>query len=173
MSGPSLVAVSAGDSPASKTRGLAVAATELHGGGEVIDLLSLSADGLLGRRADAGVDSAVARCVATDVLFIASPTYRATYTGALKAFFDRFPADSLSSTACVLAGTAGIKEHFLSLDTGMRALVASLGGWSVPTVVYAVGDDFVDGEPGPQLRDRIERALGEATSLVSGLPPRP
>lgn len=168
----SLVAVSAGDSPTSKTRALAESAIELHGGGTLIELLSLPADALLGRAKDAAVDDAVELATGAEVLVIASPTYRATYTGALKAFFDRFPADSLGSTACVLAGTAGIKEHFLSLDTGMRALVASLGGWSVPTVVYAIGEDFVDGRPGDALRDRMAAALAEADAIVAGLASR-
>ena len=165
----SLVAISAGDSPTSKTRALAAAGLELHGGGELVELLSLSAEGLLGRHDDAAVAAAVDAAIAADVLLVASPVYRATYTGALKAFFDRFPPDSLRSTVTVLAATAIAPAHFLSLDTGMRPLVTSLGGWASPSVVYAVGDDFVDGVPGADLRSRLGAALAEASTVADAL----
>ena len=155
-----VVAVSAGDSPTSKTRALAAAA-----GGRLIDLLDLPADGLLGRAPSPDVDEAVAAAAAASTLVVATPVYRATYTGTLKAFFDRFPTDALRGTAVVLCATAGSRDHFLSLDTGGRALVASLGGWTVPTVVYAVSADFVDGEPGPELRALLQRALDEAARV--------
>ena len=157
-----LVAVSAGDSPASKTRALAAAA-----GGRLIDLLTLPADGLLGRAPSPEVDRADALASSATTLVVATPVYRATYTGALKAFFDRFPTDALRGTAVVLCATAGSRDHYLSLDTGGRSLIASLGGWTVPTVVYAVSADFEDGSPGPALVATLQQALDEAAS-VSG-----
>lgn len=162
-----LVAVSAGDSPTSKTRALAKAALDIGGGGELIDLLSLSADGLLGRTEDAGVAAAVELAAGAKVLVVATPIYRATYTGALKAFFDRFPTDGLSGTAVVLTATAGSPLHFLALDTGMRPLIASLGGFSVPTTVYATSADFEDGKPGPAIVGALTKALAEAERLSS------
>ena len=71
-----------------------------------------------------------------DVLVLVTPIYRATYSGLLKVLLDQLPTAALVGKACVLAATAGGPLHFLSLDTSMRALVASLDGWSVPTVVY-------------------------------------
>ena len=92
------MAVSAGDSPTSKTRALASAALELGEGGRLIDLLDLPADALLGRGHHPAVDEAVATAGAADVLVLSTPVYRATYSGALKAFLDRFPADGLAGT---------------------------------------------------------------------------
>jgi FMN reductase len=161
-----LVAVSAGDSPTSKTRALAVAGIELHGSGDLIDLSSLSADGLLGRTSDDAVADAVGLAGGADILLVATPVYRATYTGALKAFFDRFPTDGLSSTVAILAATAAAPQHFLSLDTGMRPLIASLSGWSVPTTVYATSEDFVDGKPGDETVATLRRALDEAVRVA-------
>ncbi len=163
-----LVAVSAGESASSKTLRL-VAGVVAERGGEVIDLSTLSADGLLGRSDDADVTAAVGRASAASVLVVATPIYRATYTGALKAFFDRFPAGSLAGTAVVLVATAGIADHFLALDTGGRALIASLDGLVVPTVVYAVSADFVDGEPLPPIVDRLRAAIDEAEALAGAL----
>jgi FMN reductase len=170
---PSVVAVSSGDSPTSKTRALAAAALEIEGGGRLIDLIDLPADALLGRRADPAVDDAVAAAGAADVLVLATPVYRATYSGTLKVFLDRFPADALTRTAVVLCASAGGPAHFLALDTGGRSLVASLGGWTVPTVVYATGADFDDGVPGPAVMGMLTEALGQAHAVGAGVDREP
>ena len=166
---PELVVVSSGDSSTSKTRALANAAIEIGRGGRLIDLVDLPADALLGRRQDEAVDDAVAAASSADILLLATPVYRATFNGALKAFLDRFPTDALNRTVVILAATAATPTHFLSLDTGGRAVVASLGGWTVPTVVYAIGADFVDGVPGTTLLQTLEVAMGQARSLAMGL----
>jgi FMN reductase len=163
----SLVVVHAGESASSRTRAVALAALEIGGGGELVELSQLPADGLLGRSADPGVEAAVAAASGASILVLASPVYRATVSGALKAFLDRFATGALAGTAVVLIATAAIPEHYLSLDTGGRALVASLDGWTVPTVVYATTADVVDGVVGDAVRDRLARALDEA-ALVAG-----
>lgn len=160
-----VVAVSAGESPRSKTLAL-VAPVVTEWAGEIIDLSQLSADGLLGRDEDPAVAIAVETAAAARVLIVATPVYRATYTGALKAFFDRFRPDALRGTAVVLVATAVIREHFLALATGGRALVASLGGWTAPPVVYATGDDFVDGVPTAEIVDLLRSAVEEAVRIA-------
>ncbi len=164
-----LVVVSSGDSAASKTRALAGAALELGGGGELVDLISLPADALLGRRQDAAVDGAVEAASRASVLVLATPVYRATFNGTLKAFLDRFPTGALERTAVVLAATAATPAHFLSLDTGGRAVVASLGGWTVPTVVYATADDFAEGRPSSAVLGVLRSALAEAQALAEAI----
>ena len=164
----SLVAVSAGESATSKT--LKLVAGEVGArGGRVIDLSMLSADGLLGRVDDPGVADAVAAAAGASVLVVATPIYRATYAGALKAFFDRFQPSALAMTAVVLVATAGIPDHFLALDTGGRALVASLDGTTVSKVVYATSADFVDGEPKPELLGKLRAAIAEAEAVAEVL----
>lgn len=164
----SLVAVSAGESATSKTLKL-VAGEVAARGGRVIDLSQLDGNGLLGRTEDAAVADAVAAATSASVLVVATPIYRATYTGAMKAFFDRFQPAALAKTAVVLVATAGIPDHFLSLDTGGRALVASVDGTTVAKVVYAVSADFVDGEPKPELLDKLRDAIDQAEAVAASL----
>ena len=112
-------------------------------------------------------DTSKTHAAAADVLVLVTPIYRATYSGLLKVLLDQLPAGALASKSCVLAATAGGPTHFLSLDTGMRALVASLDGWSVPTVVYATGADFDEtNHPGPTVLEPLGRAIAEACSVV-------
>ena len=44
--------------------------------------------------------------------------------------------------------------------------MASLGGVSASTSVYATGEDFVGEAPGPQLAERLTRAAGEAARIA-------
>jgi FMN reductase len=164
-----VVAVSSGDSATSKTRALAAAALELAGGGRLIDLIDLTADALLGRGVDPEVTEAVAAASAAPVLLLATPIYRATFNGTMKAFLDRFGPDALARTAVVWLGTAAAPGHFLALDTGGRAVVASLHGWTVPTVVYATAADFSEGRPTQGVLDTLGLALAEARSLAGSL----
>ena len=79
--------------PRSRTHAAAVhLATEIAGSAPdlVVDLADLGA-GLLDW-SDAGVDELVEQVRAADLVVVASPTYKATYTGLLKLFLDRFPA---------------------------------------------------------------------------------
>jgi FMN reductase len=168
----SVVAVSGGESATSKTLKL-VAGVVAERGGTVIDLSQLPADGLLGRAADDDVAGAVAAAAGASVLVVATPIYRATYTGAVKAFFDRFQPGALRGTVVVLVATAGIPEHFLALDTGGRALVASLDGLTAPSVVYALPVDFPDGEPSTEVLDRLRAAIDEAEALARATSAQP
>ena len=164
-----LIAINASPSDTSKTHAVAAAAVELAGGGTVLDIGSLDADALLLRGSHQSVAKAIAAIDASDVVVLVTPTYRATYSGLLKVLLDQLPTAAFAGKACILAATAGGPAHFLSLDTGMRALVASLGGWSVPTVVYVTGDDFDDDDnPGAGVLEPLGRALDEARRVVGG-----
>jgi FMN reductase len=113
------------------------------------------------------VKAAIDAIATADVLVLVTPIYRATYSGLLKVVLDQLPTDALRGTAAVLAATAGSPAHFLALDTGLRSAVASLSGWSVPTVAYATGDDFdADGRPLDGILTTLGRAVAEAKSVA-------
>lgn len=69
---------------------------------------------------------------ASDLLVVASPTYKATYTGLLKAFLDRYPSNGLSGVTAIPVMTGASPLHAMSIDTGLRPLLVELGA-SVPT----------------------------------------
>jgi FMN reductase len=161
------VAVNGSPSTTSKTHALAAAGLELAGGGTLIDVSALDAEALLLRREHDSVKAAVDAIATADVLVLVTPVYRATYSGLLKVVLDQLPTDALRGTATVLAATAGSPTHFLALDTGLRAAVASLSGWSVPTVVYATGDDFdADNRPLDGILATLGFAVAEAKSVA-------
>src|SRR5439155_554291 len=77
---------------------------------------------------------------------VAAATYRALYTGLLKAFFDLMPQGHLRGKVCIGLQTGTAREHYLSPDYGLRPLFASLEGIPVAGI-YATDDEFVDGAP--------------------------
>lgn len=171
MSGPiPALALNGSPHPSSRTHALAAAAVDLAGGGRVVDLAALDAEGLLGRKAGTEVDDLVADVIAAPLLVLATPIYRATYTGVLKLVFDLLPVDALAGAAVVLTGTGAGASHHLALDTGLRALVASVGGWSAPTVAYGTPDDFDEGPvPGAALHAALAAGVREATLIAGAL----
>lgn len=163
-----LVAVNASHSADSKTHAVAALAVEVAGGGRVIDLCTLDPGGLVGTAPSDDVAEVLTAMAAADVLVLVTPVYRATYSGILKVVLDQLPQDGLRGTACILAATGRSPAHELMLDTGMRSVVASLAGWTVPTTVYAVGEDFDEhGTPAPPLADALAQALAEAKQITS------
>jgi FMN reductase len=67
-----------------------------------------------------------------DVLVVASPTYKGTYTGLLKAFLDRVPTGALASTAALPLLVMGEARHALAVEVHLRPLLVELGA-HIPT----------------------------------------
>ena len=67
-----------------------------------------------------------------DVVIVASPTYKASYTGLLKAFLDRYPTNGLAAVTAIPLLTIGSPAHTLAVEHTLRPLLVELGA-SVPT----------------------------------------
>ena len=131
----------------------------------LIDLASLPADALLGRRIAPELDDALARVREANIVVASTPVYRATYSGLLKVFFDQLPVDGLVDKSAIAIATGGSPAHLLVIDHGLRPLFASVGAVTTPTGVYGTDSAFEDGVPHESLLTRIERAAAEAVTL--------
>lgn len=68
----------------------------------------------------------------SDVVIVGSPTYKAAYTGMLKAFLDRYPKRGLEGVVAVPIMTGADMTHSMSPDIYLRALLVELGA-TTPT----------------------------------------
>jgi FMN reductase len=93
--------------------------------GPEIDLAALGAQ-ILDPASPAAV-SAVEAVLDADVLVLASPTYKATYSGLLKAFLDRIGTGALAGTAAVPMLLGGAPNHQLAIDVHFAPLLLELG----------------------------------------------
>jgi FMN reductase len=140
---------------------------ELGVSGSNADLAALPADALLGRARDRALDRVVADVEAAQVVLVATPVYRASYSGLLKVFLDQLAEGALAGKVAVPIASGGGPSHLLAIDHGLRPLLTSLGATVVAAGVYATPEGFTGGVPGAALLDRIDRAVTEAVSLVS------
>ncbi|WP_438354276.1 NADPH-dependent FMN reductase [Microbacterium sp. CJ88] len=132
----SIVVLVGNPQPASRTRRVAeeIAAQLAEGTDAVIQPTIDLADvaGRLFTFPDAEVDALLERVAAADVLVVASPTYKAAYTGLLKAFLDRYGSNGLAGVTAVPVLTIGAPIHALAVEHILRPLLVELGA-SVPT----------------------------------------
>ena len=105
---------------------------------ETVDLATIS-DGLLApwRLSPAGAAAGESARTA-DVLLLATPTYKASYTGLLKLFLDTLAAGSLSGTVVIPLIVSGGPAHRHLADIQLRPVLAELGAVS-PAAVAAGG----------------------------------
>ena len=93
--------------------------------GPEIDLAALGARTL--DPADAAAISAVEEVLEADVLVVASPTYKATYSGLLKSFLDRIGTGALAGRTAVPVLLGGAANHQLAVDVHFTPLLLELG----------------------------------------------
>ncbi|MCW2289635.1 FMN reductase [Leucobacter luti] len=122
--------------PASRTRQIAeelAARIAAETGAHVhptVDLIDHSAD--LFRWPAPELDAIAERLRTSAIAVIATPTYKASYTGLLKSFLDRYPARGLAGVVAVPVFTTASEEHALAVEFTLRPLLVELGA-SVPT----------------------------------------
>jgi FMN reductase len=106
----------------------------------VVDLATLGAR-LLDWH-DPGVAELVAEVGAADLVVVASPTYKATYTGLLKLFLDRFATDGIRGLAVPFMLGAG-PNHALAPELTLRPVLTEIGA-TVPVRGLYVRDSRHD-----------------------------
>jgi FMN reductase len=79
-----------------------------------------------------------------DVLVVATPVYRGSYTGLFKHFFDFIHQDALIDKPVLLAATGGSQRHALVIDHQLRPLFSFFQARTLPLGIYATDEDFAD-----------------------------
>jgi FMN reductase len=69
----------------------------------------------------------IAALQASDFIVVASPTYKATYTGLLKLFLDRFGSGALAGVTAVPLMLGGHWRHSLASDLLLKPVLVELG----------------------------------------------
>lgn len=126
--------------------GVADALKPVSGEGErlVVDLATLGSSLLDWEAAE--VSELNAAVAASDLVIVASPTYKATYTGLLKVFLDRYGNNGLAGTVAVPVMTGAAPIHALAPEVSLRPLLVELGA-SVPTRGLYILESLFDDLP--------------------------
>jgi FMN reductase len=120
----------------------------------------------------AAAEAAIRRIESATLLIVASPVYRASFTGLFKHVFDFVGQYSLIDTPVLLAATGGSDRHALIIDHQFRPLFSFFQALTLPIGVYASDTDFVDhGIDSAALRERIAQAVTRGVPVVRGALP--
>jgi FMN reductase len=102
-----------------------------------------------------------------DLLVVATPVYRASFTGLFKYLFDFVDQYALVDTPVLLAATGGSERHALIIEHQLRPLFGFFQSLALPVGVYAHDSDFADYRVADEsLVERIEKAVARALPLV-------
>jgi FMN reductase len=117
--------------PADGTSGAEPLVVDLAGhAGEIFDW---------GSTAMQALTAEVAQC---RLLVVASPTYKATYTGLLKSFLDRYGNDGLRGVVAVPVMVGAAPVHYLAPEVYLRPLLVELGATVPSRALYVTEPDI-------------------------------
>lgn len=111
-------------------RAAAAAGLTVDGDIDVIELAELGPQ--LFDWSSAAVKDATARLASSRLAVIATPVYKATYTGLLKSFLDWFGQTGLAGVTAVPVMVGAAPNHALAVEVHLRPLLVEIGA-TVPT----------------------------------------
>lgn len=152
---------------------------------ERLHIRDLSPQALL--LADVGhksIRAAVSQVETARAIVVATPVYKAAYSGVLKVFLDLLPQSALKGKVVLPLATGGSPNHMLALDYALRPVLQSLAARHILPGVYATdaqipkdteGQYQVGREIGDRLDDAVHTLLHEGLRMpaTAGFAPVP
>jgi FMN reductase len=103
---------------------------------------------------------------------VATPIYKAAYTGGLKAVLDILPQSALRGKTVLPLATGGSPAHLLAIDYALKPVLSALGATDLLQGVYVVDKQLTVGSGGElefsdeDLRARFQDALSLVAASV-------
>lgn len=108
---------------------------------------------------DETVTATVERVSQADVLIVASPTFKATYTGLLKLFLDQVPTDGLSGTVAYPVMLGAGPAHALAAELHLKPVLVELGASCPAPALYLIDKSFAEDGVLDAWADRARKTL--------------
>jgi FMN reductase len=140
-----------------------------------LHVLDLPAEALLHAKfSDSAILQAKEQVAEAQAVVIATPVYKAAYSGILKAFLDLLPQDGLAGKLVLPLATGGSQSHMLALDYALRPVLSSLSARHVLPSIYATDAQVVwDAEQGlaidPALAQRLTIGIENLSASLFAL----
>lgn len=140
---PNVLTITGSPSHPSRTHGLAEYANAfLHQEGFHTDTISVRdfpAEVLIyGQYNSPALEQPKALLEQADGIIVATPIYKAAYTGLLKAFLDLLPQEALRGKVVLPIATGGTIAHLLAIDYALKPVLSELKARHILGGVYAV-----------------------------------
>lgn len=112
------------------------------------------------------VARAIEQVARAKALVVATPVYKAAYSGVLKVFLDLLPQTALKHKAVLPLATGGSPHHMLALDYALRPVLQSLAARHILPGVYAADAQIPRNEEGGYtVGEEIAVRLDDAVSI--------
>ncbi|MBP1993498.1 NADPH-dependent FMN reductase [Paenibacillus eucommiae] len=134
---------------------------------EWIKVRDLPAEDLLHAKFDSeAIVEAVAKVADADGVFVATPVYKASYTGVLKAFLDLLPQKGLVHKVVLPLAVGGTISHLLAIDYALKPVLSVLGAQNILQGVYVLDKEVTWGEQGEAILEELVAARLEESLAV-------
>lgn len=134
-------------------------------------------DLILGRYDSPAFDTIKRLLTEADALVVATPIYKASFTGGLKALLDILPQSALRGKTVLPLATGGSPAHQLAIDYALKPVLSALGATDLLQGVYVVDKLLRVGSEGQlefdddELRTRFFDAVAQLAGIVTSPPP--
>jgi FMN reductase len=134
-----------------------------------LGLRDIPADDLIeGRYAGTAAAALRARVSLAQAVLIATPVYKASFSGGLKALLDLLDEKSLAGKVVLPIATGGSPAHLLALDYSLKPVLSALGARHILGGIFATDQQVRIGDDGAVLIDEdVELRLRAAVDLLS------
>jgi FMN reductase len=136
---------------------------------ERLAVRELPAEALL--QADArhpAIAAAIAKVAAARAVVVATPVYKAAYSGVLKVFLDLLAQDALKGKTVLPLATGGSPHHMLALDYALRPVLHALSARQILPGVYATDAQIaLMPENAYQVHAELTERLDDAAGLLA------
>ncbi len=134
---------------------------------ELGEIASRLAGAIHRKQLPADIETQIRHIETADLLVVASPVFRGSYTGLFKHLFDFVHHEALIDIPVLLAATGGSDRHALVIDHQLRPLFSFFQARTLPIGVYASEQDFSGYEiSSDALLERIELAVTRALPIA-------
>jgi FMN reductase len=102
-----------------------------------------------------------------DAVIVATPIYKASYTGVLKSFLDLLPQKGLQGKIVLPLAIGGTIAHLLAIDHALKPVLSALNSYHILAGVYVLDTQVVREENNFTLHPEIELRLQEAAKTFA------
>lgn len=114
------------------------------------------------------VERVIAQVAEARVVVIATPVYKAAYSGVLKVLLDLLAQDALKGKTVLPLATGGSPHHMLALDYALRPVLQALAARQILPGVYATDSQVtLTPEGAYQVHPDLARRLDDAAEALA------
>jgi FMN reductase len=99
-------------------------------------------------------------------VILATPVYKAAYSGLLKTFLDLLPQSGLRDKVVLPIATGGSLAHTLAIDYALRPVLTALAARSILPGIFAVDSQIVVADDGVTVDPALQQRLDDGVERV-------